>query len=82
MSYQIDCAVSEERRKDLERRVEHARLVNEIRAVQKGSRVILYRIILAKIGSWLTEWGEYLKAHYGEPEQASQVSIRAKTVQG
>jgi hypothetical protein len=82
MSYQIDCAVSEERRKDLERRVEHARLVNEIRAAQKGSRVILYRVMLAKIGNWLTEWGEYLKAHYGESEQTNPVSIRAKTVQG
>ncbi len=77
-----DFAVSEERRKDLERYVENARLINEIRAVHKATHVIFYRIMLAKIGSWLTEWGEYLEAHYGEPEKSSRVSIRAKTVEG
>jgi hypothetical protein len=80
MFNRIDCAVAEERRKDLERRAKHTRLVNEIRAVQKANRIILYKVMLAKIGSWLSDWGEYLKAHYGEPEQKSRVSVGAKTV--
>ncbi len=82
MFSRIDFAVSEERRKDLERRVENARLVNEVRAAHKANRIIFYRIMLAKIGSWLSEWGEYLQTHFGKPEESSRVSIRAKTVEG
>jgi hypothetical protein len=82
MINRIDFAVSEERRKDLERHVENARLINEIRAAHQANHVTFYRIMLAKIGSWLTEWGKYLEAHYGESEASSRVSIRAKTVEG
>ena len=76
----IDWRVSEERRKELERRVGQARLISEILAVQKAHRAIFYRVMLAKVGTWLTQWGEYLKTQYGEPEQSNRVSVRTKTV--
>ncbi len=70
-----DSLIAEERRRDLLRKVEQRhRYYLVVAASQPHSA---YRPILAKIGNRLARWGAYLETHYGEPEPAAPVKVRA-----
>lgn len=64
-----DAFYAQERRKDMHRAVEQARLIRLAR-LSRPQRARLHRQALSRLGRWLVVWGSRLQRRYGAAEPA------------